>query len=168
MFVDIDPESVVPAMNEITAAVTNEHSENHMELYNSRTTHHIFPYCEMFENYTLTPPKSLNAANNGRFVAIGKGDMVIEVQNSMHASQLQLTEVLFSPEVGYTLVSIGRLDECGYTTTFGNSQCTISNDHGDTIGQVPRSSIVVYKVVHNRPELTCAAEDTVTWTELHH
>ena len=44
----------------------------------------------------------------------------------------------------------------------------ISNDHGNTIGQVPRSLKAVYKVVHDGPELTCVAEDTVTWTELHH
>ena len=114
-FVNVDLESVVPAMNEIAAAVTNEHSENCTELYDSRTTRHISPYCEMFENYASTPPKSLNAANNRKFVAIGKGNMVIEVPNSMCASQLQL-----------------------------------------------------YKVVHDGPELTCVAEDMVTWTELHH
>ena len=43
----------------------------------------------------------------------------------------------------------------------------ISNDHGNTIGQVPRSLKAVYKVVHNGLELTCVAEDTVTWTKLH-
>ena len=44
---------------------------------------------------------------------------------------------IFWPEVGYTLVSIGRLDECGYLTTFGNGQCTISNKSSNIIGQVP-------------------------------
>ena len=73
----------------------------------------------MFENYALTPPKSLDAANNRKFVAIEKGNMVIEVPNGIQLSQLQLTEVLFSPKVGYTLVSI-QLDECGYMATFGN------------------------------------------------
>ena len=87
-FVDIGLESVAPAVNEMAAAVANEHSENCTEVYDSGTTQHISPYCKMFENYASTPPKSLNAANNGRFVAIGKGDMVIEVQNGMCSSQL--------------------------------------------------------------------------------
>ena len=166
-FVDIDPESVVPAANKIAAAVANEHSENRAELYDSRTTHHISPYHKMFKNYTSTPPKSLSATNNGRLVAIGKEDMVIEVPNGVHSSQLRLTEALISPEVRYTLVLIGRLDKCRYTMTFSSSQCMISNNHDYTIGQVPRSLKVVYKVVHDGPELTCEAEDTVTWTKLH-
>ena len=36
--------------------------------------------------------------------------------------------------------------------TFSSGKCVISNDCGDTIGQVPCSSQVVYKVVHNGPE----------------
>ena len=75
---------------------------------------------------------------------------------------------IFWPKVGYTLVSIGQLDECGYLTTFGNGQCTISNKSSNIIGQVPCSQKAVYKVVHGGPELTCMAEDTVTWAELHH
>ena len=72
----------------------------------------------MFKNNASTP-KSLNAENKGNFVAVGKGEIVIEVPNGIQLSQLQLTEVLFSPKVGYTLVSI-QLDECGYMATFGN------------------------------------------------
>ena len=64
-------------------------------------------------------------------------------------------------------MSIGQLDECRYSTTFSSSKCVISNNHGDTIGQVPFSSHQVYKVINDGPELTCMAEDTVTWTELH-
>ena len=147
-YVDIDPELVVHVTDEVTTAVSNKPSDICTELYDSGTTHHISPYRELFENYTSTPPKSLNTTNNGKFVAVGKEDMVIEV--------------------GYTLVSIGQLDECGYSTAFGNGQCTISNESGDIIGQVPRSQKAVYKVVHDGPELTCTAEDMVTWTELHH
>ena len=50
--------------------------------------------------------------------------MVIEVPNGIDALKLQLTD-LYSPEVSYTLVSIGCLDQCGYTTTFGSGMCTI-------------------------------------------
>ncbi|TFK67019.1 hypothetical protein BDN72DRAFT_748773, partial [Pluteus cervinus] len=52
-----------------------------VELYDSGTSRHISPYREDFENYVETPPKSLKAANQGRFDAVGKGEMVIEVPN---------------------------------------------------------------------------------------
>ena len=53
-------------------------------------------------------------------------------------------------------------------TTFGNGECIIYDDQGDTIGQVPCPSKAVYKVVHDRLKLTCTTEHTVSWTELYH
>ncbi|KAG2068612.1 hypothetical protein BDR04DRAFT_966479, partial [Suillus decipiens] len=54
------------------------------------------------------------------FNAVGVREMVVEVPNGIDVSQLCLTEVLYSPEVGYTLVSIGHLNELGYSMTFAN------------------------------------------------
>ena len=87
-YVDIDQELVAPVTDEVTAAISKKPCDTRTELYNSGTTRHISPYCELFENYSSTPPKSLNTTNNGRFVAVGKGDMVIEVPNGMCVSQL--------------------------------------------------------------------------------
>ena len=140
-FVDIDLESVGEmSNNEIrdspdiiepddvaNAAMDRALNANEIrtELYDSGTTRHISPYRNLFDNYVEIPPKLLSAANKWKFAAIGKGDMVIKVPNGIDASKLQLTEVLYLPEVSYTLVSIGRLDQCGYTTTFGSGTCTI-------------------------------------------
>jgi hypothetical protein len=97
------------------------------ELYDSGTTRHISPYRDQFMAYHEIPPKPLNAANQQKFVAVGKGDIIVEVPNGVEMSKLTLTEVLYSPEVGYTLVSIGRLDEEGYVITFGNGECSINS-----------------------------------------
>lgn len=75
--------------------------------------------------------------------------MVIEVLNGYDVAQLHLTEVLYSPEVGYTLVSIGCLDEPGLSTTFGEGYCTICGTDGDTIGRIPRSSKGLYHTIHD-------------------
>ena len=61
---------------------------------------------------------SFSAADKQKFSASGKGEMVIDIPNGVETSQLQLMEVLYSPEVSYTLVSIGRLDEKGFSATF--------------------------------------------------
>lgn len=75
--------------------------------------------------------------------------MVIEVLNGYDVAQLHLTEVLYSPEVGYTLVSIGRLDEPGLSTTFAEGYCTICGTDSDTIGRIPCSSKGLYRAVHD-------------------
>ena len=51
--------------------------------------------------------------------------MVIDIPNGADISQLRLTEVLYSPEVGYTLVSVGQLDDTGFLATFGSGKCVI-------------------------------------------
>jgi len=137
------------------------------ELFDSGTTRHISPYRDMFENYTEIPRKSFNAANQQKFDAVGKGEMVIEVPNGVDATKLQLTEVLFSPEVGYTLVSIGRLDECGYSTTFEGGKCTIRSGDGATVGKILKSGKGLYKVVHDDGEASFAATEKLTVMELH-
>jgi transposase InsO family protein len=94
--------------------------------------------------------------------------MVIEVPNGISVSQLRLTEVLFSPDVGYTLVSIGCLDELGFSITFANGTCTIRDPADDVVGQIPKSKRGLYCVVHEREAGTAnSAIETITVMELH-
>ena len=61
--------------------------------------------------------------------------MVINVPKDTDVSKLQLTEVLYSPEVGYTLVSIGRLDKKGFSATFSGGKCTIHGPKGEQVDE---------------------------------
>ena len=81
---------------------------------------------------------SFHAANKQSMKAIGKGEIVINIPNGADITQLKLTEVLYLPEVGYTLISIGCLDEKGFTVTFLGSQCTIHGPDGSQIDAVPK------------------------------
>ena len=58
------------------------------------------------------PPKAFDAANEQQFDAVGQDKMIIEVPNGLDALKLWVAEVLYSPEVGYTLTLIfGQLDK---------------------------------------------------------
>ena len=81
-----------------------------IELYDSGTNRHITPDRDHMLNVWSIPPKLFTAANQQKFSATGVGDLIIEIPNGVEISKLCLTEVLYSPEVGYTLVLIGRLD----------------------------------------------------------
>jgi hypothetical protein len=94
-----------------------------VDLYDSGSTQHLSPYRDQFLTYEDIPAKSFTAANKQQFNAVGSGEMVIDVPDGMDISKMKLTEVLYSPEVGYTLISIGRLDEAGFSATFGQGQC---------------------------------------------
>ena len=75
-----------------------------VEVYNSGCTTHITPYQDAVQNYVKITPRLFQAANKQSFRAVGIGEMTIDVPNNVDISKLRLTEVLYSPEVGYTLV----------------------------------------------------------------
>ncbi len=95
----------------------------HVELYYSGCSQYLTPFRDQFEMYQEIPPKTFKAANKQTFSAVGQGDVLVEVPNRDGSSELWLTEVLYSPEIGYTLVSVGCLDQARYTLSFGRGQC---------------------------------------------
>ncbi|KZV59039.1 hypothetical protein PENSPDRAFT_557347, partial [Peniophora sp. CONT] len=83
----------------------------------------LSPYRDEFTTFRTIAPKVFRSASKHNFDATGAGEVTLDIPDGTQSSQLQLNEVLFSPEVGYTLVSIGRLDQLGYTLTFGGGKC---------------------------------------------
>jgi hypothetical protein len=136
------------------------------ELYDSGCTNHISPYRSKFKNFERTSPQSFKAANKQSFSTIGKGDLIINVLNGDSSTKLRLTDVQYSPNVAYTLVSIGRLDEEGFTALFGHSRCVLRGPDGEKIGEVQRTGRKAYKVDHEE-EMVNAAEETLTLEQLH-
>ena len=122
------------ALNIVDLAVIEPvESEDTVELYDSGSTHHLSPYCNHFVSFHTTPLRSFNAANQQFFSATGVGDMLVEVPNGADMLTIHLTKVLYAPEIGYTLISIGRIDDAGCTATFGGGCCTITTGSGTVI-----------------------------------
>ena len=93
--------------------------------------------------------------------------MTIDISDGVNVSQLKLTELLYSPEVGYTLISVGQLDEKGFEVTFLGRKCTIKGPDGKRVGTVPKTK-GLYRVVHNEPETAHAADEELTLDQFHH
>jgi hypothetical protein len=130
------PEHVVAFIS----ANNNTADTSRTKIYDSGCTSHISLYRNNLENFIEILPRSFRAANKQDFNAVGKGEMVIDVPNGADISQLRLTEVLYAPGVGYTLVSVGRLDNNGFSATFGGGKCVLRGPDGEELGSVPKSS----------------------------
>jgi len=98
--------------------------------------------------------------------AVEMGEMMIDVSNSTNISQLRLTEVLYSPEVGYTLISVGWLDEKGFEITFSDGKCSIKGPDGKCVGAVPKTK-GLYHVAHNEPEMAHVADEEPILDQFH-
>jgi hypothetical protein len=136
-----------------------------VKVYDSGATYHLSPYCEDFMSMRDIAPCPFNVANGGSFLATGMGDMSIAVPNDRLESELRLKDVLFPPNLAYTLVSIGQLDAAGFTVEFGDELCTISNPDGNIIGQVPHER-GLYRVIHGTNSINIAV-DTISLEALH-
>jgi Zinc knuckle len=159
--VSVDLNSVASDLEEaaanIIAGSVTDHAP-HVEVYDSGCTRHITPYRNAVENFVKIPPKSFRAANKQSFKAVRTGEMTIDVPNGANILQLRLTEVLYSPEVGYMLVSVSRLDDKGFSMTFSGGKCTIKGPDGKGVGTVPKNGNSLYKVAHERDEVNVATE----------
>jgi hypothetical protein len=114
---------------------SDKDSTSHIELYDSSTTRHISPFKPNFTAYSLLSPLVfLNMANQQRFLAIGTGTLAIQVLNRQGETELLLKDALHVPSVGYTLMSLGTLDEEGYCAQIGGGYLEITSPCGNQIG----------------------------------
>ena len=95
------------------------------KLYDSGASHHMLPYEDHFKNYVSIAPKPITAADKCYFQAIGKGNLQIKIPNSSGTTTILLKDVLHCPDMGLTLVSIGKITAAGYKVIFRGLTCRI-------------------------------------------
>ncbi|PIL29342.1 hypothetical protein GSI_09393 [Ganoderma sinense ZZ0214-1] len=142
-----------------------------VDLYDSSATHHMSPYREDFLTFQEIPPHDLTAANQQPFQATGVGDMLLPVPNDpAPSSNIRLRRVLYAPELRYNLVSVGRIDDAGFTTTFASGECVITDHNGATVGHIPKSHglyIVEREHTEGGSAQAAVADEQLTIMELH-
>jgi hypothetical protein len=86
--------------------------------------------------HTFIAPKLITVANKQYFQAIGKEDLQIKIPNSSITTTILLKNVLHCPDMGLTLVSIGKITNAAYKVIFQETTCIIYNSKDKVIGQV--------------------------------
>jgi hypothetical protein len=129
-----------------------------VEVYDLGSTCHITSYRDTMENFSTIPPRPSQVANIHKFSAVGKGEMVVDIPNGANVSQLEVTKLLYSLKVGYTLVSVGHLDENRFTATFGDGKCMICGPNREQVGKVAKNQCGLHWVQHKPDEANMAVE----------
>ena len=106
------------------------------KLYDSGALHHMLPYCDHFKKYMSITPKSTTAIDRQYFQAIGKGDLQIIIPNNLGTTTMLLKDVLHCPDMGPTLISIGKIMAAGYKVIFRGPTCRIYNCKDKVIEQI--------------------------------
>ena len=140
------------------------------ELYDSGASRHMSPYRDHFENYVLIAPKPITAADKRYFQAIGKGNLRIKIPNGPNMTTILLKDVLHCPDMGLTLVSIGKITAAGYKVIFRGPTCRIYNSKDKIIGQINARN-GLYRVGHGvviNTAMIGEIPEVLTIEELHH
>lgn len=69
-------------------------------------------------NYQSIDHQQITIANNDTISMIGVGDIMLPTLADALDSCIWLTSVLYSPQLGYTLISVAKIDDMGYSITF--------------------------------------------------
>lgn len=139
------------------------------ELYDSGASRHMSPYRDRMENYVSIIPKSITAADKRYFQAIGKGDLRIKIPNGNNSNtSILLKDVLHCPDMGLTLVSIGKIAAAGYHTLFRGPWCRIYDTKNKLVGQLAARN-GLYRVDHDIAEMAAmgVAGEVLTLEDLH-
>jgi hypothetical protein len=135
-------------------AVSASEGNTEAELYDSGASRHISPFQHCFITYQPITPHPISAVDNRVFYTIRTGTLQIEVLNGPSpATPILLWEALHAPDIGVTVISIGRITKAGYTVLFNGGTYKIQNKNSKVIGQFPVSQNGLYKVERNHAGL---------------
>ena len=138
-------------------------AENITEIYDMGASTHMSPYRNLLTSFTSIELKEVRVANKTIFNAYRQGNMQIAVPNGEKKTTLTLKNVLYTPNITFTLISMGRCDNAGFSSTFVDGKCSIQNPVGTTIAQIPRVG-GVYQVTHR---VALNASTAMTISQLH-
>ena len=103
----------------------------------SGASRHYSPDRDAFINYSPINNTTITTAYGRKLKALGKGDVRIELLNGAKRTKTILKEAIHAPDMAFTLISVGRLDDAKCSATFSSGMCTIHNPSGGTMATIP-------------------------------
>ena len=88
-------------------------------IVDSGAAFHVTSRKEFFTSYTPGDFGVLKMGNDGLSKVVGTGTVCLEIGNGM---KLVLKDVRHVPDIRFHLISVGRLDDDGYSNSFSNSK----------------------------------------------
>jgi transposase InsO family protein len=108
-------------------------------IFDSGASEHMTPHRHLLTEYKAIALIPINAANNSSFNAVGCGYLSIEVPNGHGKTRLKLKDVLYAPGMHATLVSLGKLNAAGFSSTISGNTLHLKRA-GRTYATIPRKA----------------------------
>ena len=119
------------------------------KLYDLGVSRHMSPFWSKFTTYQSIPPQAIVSANKCIFYAQGVGNLQIEVPNGDVLTPVLLKDTLYMPQIGLTVVSIGRIAKASYLVSFEDNCCQIKKgSNNQIVRSIHATGNRLYKVEH--------------------
>jgi hypothetical protein len=126
------------------------------------------PCRNLFTSFeTLENPHDVHTADKAMFKATGIGEMSIKVPNRTKNSNITLKNVLYVPNLTFTLVSIACCDTAGFSCTFGKGKCILRDPKGQICGEINKIAGLYRSGCQNSDTNLMAFHTTVSVNDLH-
>ena len=107
--------------------VTIKENTLRVTILDSNCMRHILLYKDNFTYFKQIVLKSLTVANQNTFYTTKEGNITLCVLNKHYESSLSLQNVLYSPDINFTLIFVRVLDCKEYNIMFYNKKAVIKS-----------------------------------------
>ena len=127
-------------------------------------------YCpdhDKFESYRPLAGCDITMANGHKLKAMGIGDVHIKLPNGSKPTCSMLKSTIHTPEMAFTLISIGCLDKVNCQVIFREGACTIHNLNSQTMAIVPHND-GLYQFEHEGSDHANVTTEKMSISKAHH
>jgi hypothetical protein len=134
----------------------------------SAASSHFSPLRDRFRNIYTVAEERIEGPNGSAMVSTLRGDVSIDLPNGSKTTNVTLKDAFYVPDMTRTLISIGKLDQAGFSAEFGGQKCIIRAPAKKVIAQLPLIN-GLYKVNEKSSSLESAnvAVQKVSLAEAH-
>ena len=161
-----DPEALVCTSDfRSEAHAIPNHSES---IVDSGASRHFSPDRSKFVNYEeFINSEPIRAADGRTFSALGKGDLKIYLPNgNQKPTPITLKNVLYSPHMAFTLISVSCVDRAGFSLFIKGGNCIIRSPTSKIIGTIPENR-GLYRIADTSAHTANVAVKQISINELH-
>ena len=124
--------------NRVLSKTIDEDVASQITIYDSGASAHMSPNWGRFTDFRSSEPKAVKVADKTIFLVTGVGHMKIDIPNGKDNISITLKDVLYCPELGYTLVSLAKCDTAGFTILLKDKTCCIKDPKETQISRIPQ------------------------------
>ena len=142
---------------------------NHTEsILDSGASRHFTPERKKLLNYEeFITSEPIRAADGRTFSALGKGDLKVNLPNgNQKTTPITLKNVLYSPHMAFTLISMSCVDRAGFSIHIQGGNCVIRTPNSKTIACIPEIR-GLYRIIDSPAHNANVSVKQISINELH-